>query len=306
MHTAAQIALAADRLDILDVDGGETRTLALPETYRSARSGAVLRLGETTVLLAAPPRTNAYEFSMEAFAIADDGRTTELGVASQLLPATRHTVWLAQRRDGLPTVRLVGLDGTEKLAPQTLPPQTRVVGGASSTVLLGAFFGDMPTRIVDWDPTTGQVVAVLAESGLVHDADQRHVLWQDCAECPLQAYDRVTGASSPASSLPDGSRLGGRAQLAHDGRHWSVAAATAEAPSRRSIVIGHLANTENADSTSTVLNLPAIGRSTGPRMSWSSSGWLFVSTGYSLWTVSPEPHHAFMVDADDHYGIAAN
>jgi hypothetical protein len=224
MHTASRIVLAADRLDILDIDGGDTLTLPLPATYRSSRSGALLRASETTVLLAAPPRTNAYEFNLQAFAVADDGQTTDLGIASQLLSATEDAVWLVQRRGGLPTIRLVGVDGAERMPPRTLPADARVVG---------------------------------------------------------------------------------RVHLSGDGRHWSVAAAASSTPDRRSIMIGHLPGTPDAEEITTVADVPAIGRSSGPRMSWSPSGWLFVSTGYDLWAVSPDPHQAFALEANDHHGIAA-
>jgi hypothetical protein len=304
-RTAARIVLAADRLDVLDIDGGRTVTLQLPPTYRSSRSGAVLRSTDTTALLAAPPRTNAYEFSMKALAVADDGQTTDLGTASQLLRATEDAVWLTQRQNGRPTVRLVGLDGLDRIPTRLLPAQARVVAATPTTVLLGAAFGEAPTRLLDWDPGTGLVEAVVSESGVIHDANDRHVLWQECDGCPLQSYDRQTQVSRRLTPLPDGWQFGGRVHLSPDGRHWSVAAATSTAPDRRSIMIGHLPTTADADTITTVVTVPAIGRSSGPRMSWSPSGWLFVSTGYDLWAVSPDPHEAFTLDVDEHHGIAA-
>jgi hypothetical protein len=148
-------------------------------------------------------------------------------------------------------------------------------------------------------------VAVLADSGAIHDADHRRVLWQECGDCPLQSYDRRSGTSTQVTPLPDGWRLGGRVHLSGDGRHWSVAAAASSTPDRRSIMIGHLPGTPDAEEITTVADVPAIGRSSGPRMSWSPSGWLFVSTGYDLWAVSPDPHQAFALEANDHHGIAA-
>ena len=82
--------------------------------------------------------------------------------------------------------------------------------------------------------------------------------------------------------------------------------ATNTSPNRRAVVIGHLPGTRYADSVSVVLDdLPAVGRAGRPRLAWSASGWLFVSTGYSLWAVSPGPHQAFTLDAPDHDSIAA-
>jgi hypothetical protein len=305
-QTAAHVVLAADALSVLDVDGRQTQTLMLPERYRSARPGDVVRLGDTTVVLAGPPRTSAYEFNTRAFAVTDQGSAVDLGSATQLLPASGDAVWLTHQRDGQRMLRLMGLDGQERLPPRALPRDVGVVGAGPSTVLLGAQFGERPVRIVDWDPATGQVTSVLMDSGLVHDADAHRVLLQGCEECPLQSYERASGSQTALAQLPDGWRLAGRASLSPDGRHWSAVVAETREPTRRSIMIGHLPGSAYADDHSLLLDLPAVGRVTGPRMSWASSGWLFVSTGYSLWALSPGPHQAFALDVRDHDGMAAS
>ncbi len=303
--TNAHVLLATDNLSILDVDGGHTHTLFLPESYGSARPGGVLRVANVTVMLARPPSQAGLGLNSQAFVVQDNGVTSSLGTASQVLPATEDAVWLTERGYGGRTVRLMGIDGVERLSARPLPPDLRLVASGPSTLLLGAPFGEDPDRIVDWDPVTGDEKAVLANPGLVHDADTNRVLWQECQQCVLQSYERATGASTPLSALPEGWRLTSRASLSPDGRHWSGVVATAAAPDRRTIVMGHLPGSEYVDSISTHLDLPSIGRVGRPRTSWSESGWLFVSTGYSLWAVSPGPHQAFALDAPDHDSIAA-
>jgi hypothetical protein len=304
-QTAAHVVLAADRLSVLDVDGGHTLTLMLPERYHSARPGDVVRLGETTVVLAGPPRTSAYEFSTRAFAVNDSGSAVDLGSATQLLPASSDAVWLTHRRNGQRMLRQVGLDGTERLPARALPRDLRVVDAGPSSVLLGAQFGERPMPIVDWDPASGQVITEIADAGLVHDSDASRVLLQECDECALRSYDRTTGVDTALTALPAGWQLTSRASLSPDGRHWSGVVSTTTQPTRRSIVIGHLPGSQYEADHSLLLDLPAVGRVAGPRMSWSSSGWLFVSTGYSLWALSPGPHQAFALDVRDHDGMAA-
>lgn len=305
-QTGAHVLLTGRQLSILDVDAGHIHTLFLPVSYGSARPGGVLRVADSTVVLAERPANAGPGLNSEAFVVQDSGVTLSLGTASQILAATPDAVWLTQANDGGRTIRLVGVDGTERLAARALPRNLRLVApGSTSTLLLGVPFEEAPDRIVEWDPIRGEVTRVLAEQGHVHDADETRVLWQECDQCPLQAYDRATAVNATVEALPDGWQLTGRATLSPDGRHWAAMVATSDAPDRRSVVIGHLPGTQYADSISSHLDLPPIGRVGRPRLSWSESGWLFVSTGYSLWAVSPGPHQDFAIDAPDHDSIAA-
>jgi hypothetical protein len=305
-QTGAHVLLTGRQLSILDVDAGHMHTLFLPSAYGSARPGGVLRVADSTVVLAERPPSAGPGLNSEAFVVQDSGVTLSLGTASQILPATPDAVWLTQANGGGRTIRLVGVDGAERLAARPLPRNLRLVApGSTSTVLLGTPVEEPRDRIVEWDPVTGEVTRVLAEQGHVHDADEARVLWQECDQCQLQTYDRITAATTAVEPLPDGWQLTGRATLSPDGRHWAAMVATSDEPDRRSVVIGHLPGTQYADSISTHLDLPPIGRVGRPRLSWSQSGWLFVSTGYSLWTVSPGPHQAFGLDAPDHDSIAA-
>jgi hypothetical protein len=301
--TNAHVALSTDSLSILDVDGADTHTLFLPESYGGARPGSVQRIGDATVMLAEPQQTGAGPNS-HAFVVHDNGVTVPLGIAARMLPASNDAVWLTRRDADRESVRLVGLDGVERLAARPLPSELRVMA-AGTLLLLGAPVGGRAGQIVEWDPVTGDTKAVLATWGLVHDANAQRMLWQECNRCEVQSYDRDTGVSHPLARLPDDYRLTGRASLSPDGRHWSGVVSTAAEPTRRSIVIGHLPGSQYADSMSFHLDVPAVGRVSGPRMSWSESGWLFVSTGYSLAAVSPGPHQAFSLQVPDHDSIAA-
>jgi hypothetical protein len=305
-QTNAHVLLAGRQLSILDVDGGHTHTLFLPEAYGSARPGGVTRLPDVTVVLAErPPSVN--DPNAEVFAIQDTGVTIPLGIAATVLPASHDSVWLSkQEEDESRTIRLVGIDGLERLPAQTLPAGLRLVAVQPSTLVLGVRpFGREPERIIEWDPVSGTEKNVLAQRGLVHDADGNRLLWQECSDCTLQTYDWATGMSTPLAPLPADLQLTGGASLSPDGRHWAGIVTVDDSSDRLAVVLGHLPGSEYAERTSTHLDLPSIGRVGRPRMSWSESGWLFVSTGYSLWAVSPGPHQAFALDAPDHDGIAA-
>ena len=223
-QTGAHVLLTGPQLSILDVDGGHIHTLFLPLSYGSARPGGVLRVADSTVVLAERPASAGPGLNSEAFVVQDSGVTLSLGTASQILAATPDAVWLTQANDGGRTIRLVGVDGTERLAARALPRNLRLVApGSTSTLLLGVPFGEAPDRIVEWDPIRGDVTRVLAEQGRVHDADETRVLWQECDQCPLQAYDRPPLSTRRSRHFPTaGTSPGGQPSHPMDdtGRPW--------------------------------------------------------------------------------------